>query len=60
MIHAITTLHELILSGEIMERRATTGTGAAVSIEHGEQPAMVLTRNKRRVGVGETSASGRP
>jgi NADH-quinone oxidoreductase subunit B len=57
LIHAITTLHAMILSGEIMERRADSGGGAAVSIEHGAAPAQILSRSKRRVAVGESSAS---
>jgi NADH-quinone oxidoreductase subunit B len=59
LIHAITTLHALILSGEIMERRDASGGGAAIEIERGTAPTAVLTRSKRRLAVGETSSSGR-
>jgi NADH-quinone oxidoreductase subunit B len=33
LIHSITTLHQLILSGEIMRRRAGTGAGAEVYVD---------------------------
>jgi len=33
LIHAIETLHQLIEDGEIMRRRAATGTGAAVRVQ---------------------------
>src|ERR1700694_4208696 len=36
LIHAITTLHRIIESGELMQRRAITGQGAAVNIEQHE------------------------
>jgi NADH-quinone oxidoreductase subunit B len=34
LIHGIVQLHEMISSGEIMERRAATGAGAGVQLEH--------------------------
>src|SRR5258706_8458457 len=34
LIHAIVTLHELIRTGEITQRRAGTGAGAAVELGH--------------------------
>jgi NADH-quinone oxidoreductase subunit B len=46
LIHAITTLHQLIRSGEIMQRRGETGAGADVHVEEQAQPqpVTVLTR----------------
>jgi NADH-quinone oxidoreductase subunit B len=41
LIHAIETLHQLIEDGEIMRRRATSGTGANVHIQ--EIPAGITT-----------------
>ena len=58
LIHAITTLHGLIQSGELMQRRAATGKGAEVLIEasvprESSTPAT-LTRTKRRVVPGSS------
>jgi NADH-quinone oxidoreductase subunit B len=41
LIHAITTLHQLIRSGEIMQRRGQTGGGADVHVEEQAQPQPV-------------------
>ena len=41
LIHAITTLHRLIETGEITQRRKATGAGAGVSIEAIETPGAV-------------------
>ena len=59
LIHAITTLHRIIESGELMQRRAITGQGAAVNIEQHEAAPVALTRSKRHLGVGEPTAGGR-
>src|SRR5213075_1302300 len=47
LIHAITTLHGIIQSGEVMQRRAATGKGAQVAIEQREAAPVTLTRTKR-------------
>ena len=41
LIHAITTLHQLILNGEIMRRRDDTGGGADVHVQELAQPEPV-------------------
>jgi NADH-quinone oxidoreductase subunit B len=59
LIHAITTLHRIIETGELMQRRAVTGQGAEVTIEQREAAPIVLKRAKRHLAAGETTPSGR-
>ena len=59
LIHAITTLHRIIETGELMQRRAVTGQGAEVTIEQREAAPIVLKRSKRHLAAGETTPSGR-
>jgi NADH-quinone oxidoreductase subunit B len=59
LIHAITTLHGIIQSGEVMQRRAATGQGAQVSIEQREPAPVTLTRTKRHLAAGGPTSSGR-
>jgi NADH-quinone oxidoreductase subunit B len=46
LIHAITTLHQLIRSGEIMQRRAESGAGADVHVEEQAQPQPVTVLSR--------------
>ena len=48
LLHAIITLHEMIQSGEAVERRKSSGAGAQVSIEQRDGQAAPLEIGARR------------
>lgn len=48
LIHAIETLHGLIESNEILKRRAATGAGAQVAIQHDHSASGVIEIGSRR------------
>ena len=58
LIHSITTLHRIIESGELMQRRAATGKGAELTIETREAEPITLKRTKRHVAAADTTATG--
>ena len=47
LIHAIETLHGLIESDEILRRRAQTGAGAQVSLEHAHASGIIEIRGRQ-------------
>jgi NADH-quinone oxidoreductase subunit B len=47
LLHAIITLHELIESGEILQRRDRTGAGAGLQLEHRDVQPIAVTIGKR-------------
>lgn len=47
LLHAITTLHELIESGEIMRRRESQGGGAGIHLEQPSAPTPVTVGELR-------------